>query len=101
MRASEGAHPLRVASIGLLFSFLLCGVWHGVSPKFLLWGAFHAAAVILCNAYKFFLGRRLGKKDLDRYLANPAYRILATVITFEFVAFSLAFLAHPATRFLE
>ena len=101
MRTSEGAHPLRAATIGLLFSFLLCGLWHGLSPKFLLWGAFHAVAVILCNSYKFFLGRRLGKKELKRYLENPAYRILATVITFEFVAVSLAFLAYPATKFLE
>lgn len=101
MRDADGDHPLRIASICLFVAFLVCGIWHGVSPLFLVWGLFHAIAVILCNAFRHMLLTRLGRKGVAHYLENPVYKIFATALTFEFVAFSLAFLAHPATKILE
>jgi len=101
MRTTDGAHALRAASLGLFVAFLLCGIWHGISPLFLLWGLLHALAVILCNAYRHLLSARLGRKGVKQYLEQPLFRILSTALTFEFVAFSLAFLVHPATRLLE
>jgi alginate O-acetyltransferase complex protein AlgI len=101
MRRTHGAHPMLIASFAFAVSFLLVGLWHGVSLRFLLWGAMHAAALILCNLYQRALVARVGRKGVAIYLENPVYRVLATAVTFEFVAFSLAFIVHPATAFLD
>jgi D-alanyl-lipoteichoic acid acyltransferase DltB (MBOAT superfamily) len=101
MRRSNGAHPLFIASVAFAVSFLLVGLWHGISLRFLLWGAMHAAALIICTVFRHVLIARVGRSGFDAYMANPLCRVLATVVTFEFVAFSLAFIVHPATAFLD
>ena len=101
MRWTSGRHPVLVASAAFTASFLLCGLWHGLSWRFLLWGAMHAAALVICNVYRHFLTARLGRKGVLQYKANRWVRMGAQVVTFEFVALTLTFIAHPATAFLE
>jgi len=101
MRRSAGNRPKFNASIAITVSFVAVGLWHGVEWRFFIWGAIHATAVMVCVLYRSLLGKRFTKKQLEEFLARPAYRIAATLITFEFVAFSLAFLAYPGTGFLE
>lgn len=84
-------HPLRAASIAFLVAFLLCGLWHAFSLHFLIWGALHSFGLIVCNLYRHALTQRLGRDGLKRYQANRPIRWLATAITFEFSAVTLAF----------
>ncbi|MDO4643104.1 MAG: MBOAT family O-acyltransferase [Cardiobacteriaceae bacterium] len=42
----------------LMISMLLCGLWHGASSNYLIWGGMHATALILIN-----LGERLMGKN--------------------------------------
>lgn len=100
MRRTRGAFPLAIASAAFGISFIFVGLWHGISPRFLIWGAMHAAALICCNLYQRLLITRLGRQGYAEYLEHPGYRLAATVLTFEFVAMSLAFIVHPATAFL-
>lgn len=100
MRWTGGRHARLVSSTAFGVAFLLCGLWHGISWRFLLWGAGHAAALIACNLYRDALVARLGRKGAATFGERPWVKAVATVLTFEFVAFSLAFLAHPATAFL-
>ena len=100
MRWTQGKRPRLVASLAFAVSFMLCGLWHGISWRFLIWGAGHALALIACHLYRDALIRRLGRKGAAAFSERPAVRALATVLTFEFVALSLEFLAHPATAFL-
>jgi D-alanyl-lipoteichoic acid acyltransferase DltB (MBOAT superfamily) len=100
MRRTNGKHALFIASVAFTLSFLLVGLWHGISWRFLLWGAMHAAALVICNTYRYALQKRLGRKGVDEYMKRPIVRAISTFLTFEFVAFSLAFIAHPATAFL-
>lgn len=88
-------HGLWVASAALVITFGLCGLWHGLSPVFLLWGLYHGAGLAVVNAYRQLLARRLGRDGVRRYLESVPIRCVATVLTFEFVAVSLAFVLHP------
>ena len=90
-RKTGNARPLATASIAIAVSFLLCGLWHHISWRFLAWGGIHAAGLIASNLYKHFLQRKLGRNGVKQYLARPVVRGIATVLTFEFVAFSLMF----------
>lgn len=101
MRNHPGIGPLTSGSIAFAVAFLLCGLWHGLSLRFLIWGLIHATALIGCNIYRYILLNRLGRSGLTSYLANPWLRVVATFLTFQFVAWSLAFVLHPALSFLR
>ena len=100
MRRFEGRRPLLIASLAFAVTFLLCGLWHGLSLRFLLWGALHASALITCNLYRKWLNKTIERKALARYFESPLIRGVSIILTFEFVSFSLVFITHPAFAFL-
>jgi D-alanyl-lipoteichoic acid acyltransferase DltB (MBOAT superfamily) len=89
VRRSEGKHQLLIASCSLAVSFLLCGLWHGASLPFLLWGGVHGLGVMVANLYRHFLNKRLGKAAVMAYLEHRLIRIVATLLTIEYVSLSL------------
>jgi D-alanyl-lipoteichoic acid acyltransferase DltB (MBOAT superfamily) len=93
VRRTGGRHPLLIATFAFAFSFLLCGLWHGIGLKWLAWGGYHAVGLIICNLFREYLLKTMGRKGLKRYLANPWIRVVAVLATFEFVAFSLVLLS--------
>ena len=93
--------PLVPGSITFLVTFLAIAVWHSVSMRFVLWGVFHASALIACNLYGRLLLRFLGATKTDAFLSHAITRTVARVLTFEFVAWTLMFIVHPATSFLD
>jgi len=94
VRRTGGQHPLLIASLAFAVSFVLCGLWHNISLGYLAWGAYHSAGLIVCNLYRSYLLRKLGRKGLNHYLANPWIQVVATVVTFEYIAFSLVLADH-------
>ena len=95
MRLTNGRKPLLCASVAFTLSFILCGLWHGMSLRFILWGGMHAVGLVICNAYKYWLKKLIGAKGVRQYLANRPIRIATTLITYEFVAFSLVIVGYP------
>lgn len=85
----DARRPLLAASVALAVTFVAIGVWHGLTLGFVAWGAMHAAGVVATNAYGAWLAKRLGRKGARALSARPVVRIVATVLTFEFVAVSL------------
>jgi D-alanyl-lipoteichoic acid acyltransferase DltB (MBOAT superfamily) len=95
MRRTEGRHPLAIASFAFAVSFLLCGLWHGVTIPWVVWGGFQAAGLIACNLYRHFLLTRLGRKGLNRYMANRPIRIAGCVLTFAYQSVAIAIATFP------
>jgi D-alanyl-lipoteichoic acid acyltransferase DltB (MBOAT superfamily) len=95
MRRTEGRRPLLCASVAFTVSFVLCGLWHALTINFLIWGAVHAAGLVVVNLYRFWLNARLGAEGMKRYNSNRWIRAVAIVLTYEFVALSLLALYFP------
>jgi D-alanyl-lipoteichoic acid acyltransferase DltB (MBOAT superfamily) len=95
MRRTGGGSPLLVASVAFTVSFLLCGLWHGLSWPWLAWGAYQAAGLTACNVYRSVLLKRLGRKGVNRYLENRWVHLLAVALTFEFSAVGVAIVTFP------
>jgi len=95
MRMTNAQKPLLCASLAFTTSFILCGLWHGISLRFLLWGGMHALGLVICNAYKHGLKNWLGAKRVRQYSKNSVIRVAATLVTYEFVAFSLLIVGYP------
>jgi D-alanyl-lipoteichoic acid acyltransferase DltB (MBOAT superfamily) len=99
VRRTDGRRPLLAASLAFTASFLLCGLWHSVSLRWLGWGAMHAAGLVACNLYRAWLLRRLGRKGLNAYMARPLPAFLGVVATFEYAALALAAATYPFEDF--
>ena len=95
MRWTDGRFPLLAASVAFTFSFVLCGLWHGLSWPWFAWGIVQSAGLVVCNLYRVALNRRLGRKGMSRYLANPWARVAAIILTFEFAAAAVAVATYP------
>ena len=82
-------------SVAFTFSFVLCGLWHGLSWPWFAWGIVQSAGLVVCNLYRVALNRRLGRKGMSRYLANRWIRVAAIIVTFEFAAAAVAVATYP------
>ena len=89
MRRTDGRMPLLSAAIAIVIAFALCGLWHGLTVGFLIWGLAQAAGLIVVRLYAQTLQARLGKARFKEYLASTWWRVAATVVTFEFEAVAL------------
>jgi D-alanyl-lipoteichoic acid acyltransferase DltB (MBOAT superfamily) len=81
--------PLARAGLCYLASMTVLGMWHEISGRFLLFGAMHGTGLWLCKAWEVILRRRFGPEGLKRYQSLPAVRILAKLVTWQWVALSL------------
>lgn len=86
MRWDDARRPLLCSIVAVAISFFLCGLWHGLTIGFLIWGVAQATGVVTARLYGHVLQRTLGTKALKVYLANPWIRIAAIALTFEFQA---------------
>ena len=94
-RKTDGRRPLMAASIAFSVAFVLCGLWHGLTLNFLLWGTIHAAALVIANLWREYLKKRLGTKGVRTYMKDKRIKWLARLVTYEYVAFSLVVLFIP------
>lgn len=67
------ASPVRV-KVNLFIVFLLCGLWHGASWNFVLWGAFHGMLLV------FERGRFGALLDRLPGIVGSAYAILMVMV---------------------
>ncbi|HTW81488.1 MAG TPA: MBOAT family O-acyltransferase [Terracidiphilus sp.] len=75
-------YPVLSYSYAFLLTFMIGGLWHGISWNFLIWGALHGLALGAVFAWK-----------RSRTVPSPAIwaKVLGGVITFNFVCFTWIF----------
>jgi alginate O-acetyltransferase complex protein AlgI len=62
----------------LFVTFTLCGLWHGASWNYVLWGSFNGLLLMAHRAYDRAIGR---SPSGERLRASAAYRLLAVPAT--------------------
>lgn len=100
-RTSLGAHPLRAGAICYVVTMVCCGLWHSIDIRFALWGLVQGGALIVCKQYETSLKQLLGRARFKHYVASRWTAVPATVLTFQFVAFSLMLSHHPLDKVLD
>lgn len=74
---------IRLSQVAYLLNFLIMGFWHGVTWYYIVYGLFHAAAIII-NDYWL----RFKRKHKDKIPHNKFTEAFAIFLTFNVVCFS-------------
>ncbi|KRL63002.1 DLTB protein [Lactobacillus psittaci DSM 15354] len=74
---------IRLSQVAYLINFLIMGFWHGVTWYYVVYGIFHACAIIINDYWLRF--KRKHKKQLP---SNKYTKALAIFITFNVICFS-------------
>ncbi len=83
-------HPVLLSNIGMIITFVICGMWHGEGLNFIVWGAYHGLGISLVTVYQR-RKRTVRSLRLQRYFRSPASGALGIAGTFNFFALGLAF----------
>jgi alginate O-acetyltransferase complex protein AlgI len=89
-RALFAARPVLLSSVSILVTFLICGLWHGDTIAFVLWGLYHGVGLSILNVYQK-LKRRARSDFLRRYFTSKLSRVVGVFLTFNFFAFGMLF----------
>jgi D-alanyl-lipoteichoic acid acyltransferase DltB (MBOAT superfamily) len=86
----RGGAPLTSAVAAIGISFLLCGMWHGLTMPYFIWGTLQAGGLMAARLYAFALQKRLGTSGVRQYLQNPVFHVIGIFLTFELQALAVA-----------
>lgn len=79
---------IAIANVGYLTLFLIMGFWHGITWYYIVYGLYHALAIILCDAWLRF--KKKHKEHIPHNKFTEAFAIFMTfnVVCFSFLIFS-------------
>jgi alginate O-acetyltransferase complex protein AlgI len=80
--------PVLVSNIAIVVTFVICGIWHGDTPSFLLWGLYHGLGIAAVNIYQNWK-RKVRHPAARAYFVSSYSRVIGTVVTFNFFAVGL------------
>jgi alginate O-acetyltransferase complex protein AlgI len=75
-------------------TFLVIGLWHEVSVRFVVWALYHATGVIIWREFQA-LKRTLGLPKLRRGVLATVVHGASIVLTFHFVGFGFIIARQP------
>ena len=82
-------HPVLLSNLGMIITFIACGMWHGEAANFLLWGAYHGIGIALLTIYQREK-RKTRFAFLQKYFRSKTSAVFGILLTFNFFAFGLS-----------
>ena len=76
--------------LAMYCSMLTMGLWHEISLNWFFWGLFHGSGLVSLLYWERFKRK---KKRLKKVLKNRFFTLVATIITFWYVAWGFSFVA--------
>jgi alginate O-acetyltransferase complex protein AlgI len=82
-------HPVFLSNLGMIITFVACGMWHGETANFILWGTYHGIGIAVLTIYQREK-RKVSSPFLQKYFRSKLSTVLGTILTFNFFAFGLS-----------
>lgn len=83
-------HPVLLSNVGMIITFIACGMWHGEALNFMIWGAYHGLGISVLTIYQR-QKRKVRTSFLQRYFRSRISTVVGTFFTFNFFAIGLVF----------
>ena len=88
-------------ALALLVTMSLCGLWHGYTTSFLIWGIHHGLGLGCHRVYQSFMQKKLGRKGYRTLATRRLYRICCWATTFLFVSLGWIWFALPLEQAVD
>lgn len=88
--ATMREHPVLLSNIGMIVTFIACGMWHGETPNFLIWGAYHGLGISVLTIYQRSK-RKVRNPVIQKWFRSRLSFAAGAFLTFQFFAVGLAF----------
>jgi alginate O-acetyltransferase complex protein AlgI len=85
--------PVMLSNLCMIITFVACGIWHGETLNFIIWGAYHGLGISIVNIYQREK-RKARSPVLQRYFRSRASAVAGTFLTFNFFTWGLLFFAY-------
>lgn len=95
MRRKLFKKRLHTSLCGYLVNMTLMGAWHGLTPNYLAYGAYHGALLALCELYQ--KKSSFYKKNKDR----TWYKVLSWIVTIQLVMLGFALFSGQISVLLK
>lgn len=95
MKRSWGRNQILVLTLGQLLTMLACGLWHGGTWGFVLWGLWHGAGLAIVQIFQLRIRAPERKALRERLASTPAWTYASHAATFHFVAFGWLLFHFP------
>jgi D-alanyl-lipoteichoic acid acyltransferase DltB (MBOAT superfamily) len=81
-------HPVLLSNVGMIITFIACGMWHGETANFILWGAYHGVGISALTIYQ--RKKKAVKSPLVwKYFRSRVSTAAGTFLTFNYFAIGL------------
>jgi D-alanyl-lipoteichoic acid acyltransferase DltB (MBOAT superfamily) len=87
--------PVAIIFITQLSTFVLIGLWHGMTLNFVVWGAWHGLGLFLQNRYSEWVRPRLPDLAARPYL-KQGLTVAGVLLTFHYVTLGWVWFALPS-----
>ena len=84
--------PIFLSNISIIVTFIICGMWHGPTINFVIWGFYHGVGLAILNIYRKYK-RGISNKHMQRYFQSRISTALGVFATFNFFVFGISLFA--------
>lgn len=81
-------HPILLSNVGMIVTFIACGMWHGETANFILWGAYHGLGI---SALTIYQRKKKAVKSavVQSYFRSRTSMAVGVFLTFNFFSVGL------------
>ncbi len=80
-----------------LTTMLVIGLWHGITPNFIIWGLWHGLGLFIQNRWSSFSAPRVARLAEEKPWLGNAVNVGGVLLTFTFVSLGWVWFALPTT----
>lgn len=82
--------PITLSNVSIIVTFIICGMWHGDTFNFILWGFYQGIGLAALNIYRK-QKRKVRNKRLRKYFKSRYSEAVGVFGTFNFFALGIFF----------
>jgi len=84
--------PITLSNISIIVTFVICGMWHGDTFNFVVWGFYQGLGLAVLNIYRK-QKRKIKNKRIRRYFRSRYSEAVGVIGTFNFFALGILLFA--------
>jgi len=89
--------PITLSNISIIVTFVVCGMWHGDTLNFVIWGSYHGVGLAVLNIYQK-QKRKIRNSFVRSYFQSKYSEFVGIIATFHFFTFGILFFAMDISK---